>query len=83
MTNYMLTPSELAKRWRVSASKVLGFIHRGELKALNIAARPGGRPRFRINPADIAAFENRRSVHTVARSPPRKRKAASGVIDFF
>ena len=56
------SPPELARRWRVSPDKVVGWIRSGELAAFNVAARPGGRPRWRVSPEAMAAFEAARSA---------------------
>ena len=52
-----LTPPELARRWGVSPDKILAFIRSGELRAVNAAASPNGRPRWLIDLADLAVFE--------------------------
>lgn len=59
-----LTPPELAKRWGVAHNKVLDFIHSGELRAIDLASPASTKPRFRIDVADIAAFEERRRAKT-------------------
>ena len=77
-----LSPPELAHRYGVDVKKILCWIRRGELPAVNLAADPHGRPRFRINESDIAVFEARRAV-----SPPppkmRRRRIDPSVIQFF
>jgi excisionase family DNA binding protein len=79
-----LTPPEVAARLRVSADKVLGWIAAGELPAVNVAARPGGRPRWRIDAAALRAFEARRSSQPAAPVPePRRKRQAAEVIQFF
>ena len=79
-----VTPPQLARRWGVSADKVLTFIRSGELPAMNLAMRQGGRPRYRIDEGDIADFELRRTVQA---SPPKarsgRRKRPNEVIEFF
>jgi hypothetical protein len=50
------TPPALAERWGVSPEKVIGFITRGELLAVNFAERLDGRPRWRISEEAIEAF---------------------------
>lgn len=57
-----LTPPELARRWKVSADKVLHWIRSGQLRAINAATDPGGKPRYLIDIADIAAFEEKRKA---------------------
>jgi hypothetical protein len=68
-----LTPPQVAKLWGVSPEKVIGFIRRGELRAVNLASRLGGRPRYRIDPRDMEAFERARTA--IPKLSPRKRKA--------
>ena len=54
------TPPQVAKRFRVHAAKVLGWINRGELRAVNIADREGGRARWRIASESLDDFLRRR-----------------------
>jgi hypothetical protein len=62
---------------------VIGWIRSGELRAIDVSSRPGlGRPRHRIDPADLVAFENRR-VATPDPKPKRRRKRDGNVIQFF
>jgi len=79
-----LTPPELAARLRVKPSKVLGWIKTGELPALDVG---NGRkkPRFRISPEAIAAFEAARTSRPPAPAPAarRRRRTDPGVIQFF
>ena len=79
-----LTPVQIAKRYGVSADKVRGWIYSGELRAINVATRPGGRPRYAIDEADLLEFESRRQVQP-QENPPRSRrtKAPGNVIEFF
>ena len=81
-----LTPPELAARLGVKADKVVAWIRSGELRALNAATKPGGRPRWLIDEADVAAFEARRAAQPVPRCTgrtPRRRPAEAGVIEFY
>jgi hypothetical protein len=57
-----LTPPKLARRWGVSTNKILFFIGTGELRALNLARRPNGRPRYVIDIEDVQKFERARTV---------------------
>jgi excisionase family DNA binding protein len=57
-----LTPSEVAKKLRVSPAKVRAWIERGELTAFNVADRIGGRPRWRITPEAFAERGRRREA---------------------
>ncbi len=78
----LLTPPDLARRWGVSPDKIRAWIESGELRAINLAARLGGRPRWRIDPAAVAEFEERRRATSTPRTPRRRRKDTE-VIDFF
>jgi len=57
-----LTPPELARRYGVEPCKVIAWIRNGELRAMNVARRPNGRPRFLIDEDDVARFEQARST---------------------
>jgi len=83
MTTSAITPPALTRRYAISADKVVAWIRTGELRAINIAAKPGGRPRWRIAEADIEIFELRRSATPTTKTTRRKRRAAPGVIEFF
>jgi hypothetical protein len=79
-----LTPPQLAARWGVSSDKVLHLIRTGQLRALNVAADPGGRPRWRIPVEAVLAFEQARAAGAPAPSGRQRRRAAVGdVIPFF
>jgi excisionase family DNA binding protein len=77
-----LTPPEVARRYGVSAEKVVAWIRTGELRAINLALRRSGRPRWRIDHADLLAFESRRAA---VPSPPtsRRRRKSPDVIEYF
>lgn len=81
----MFTPPQLAKRYGVTADKVVRWILAGELAALNLATTTIGRPRFKISPEAVEAFERRRAVLSppAGRSPCRRRKTQAGVKEFF
>ena len=77
-----LTPPQVARRWGVKAEKVRGWIVAGELRAIDVAAKRSGRPRYRVHEADLLIFERRREV----KPPPkvqRRKRAPADVIEFF
>jgi len=82
VTHPYLTPPAVARRFAVDPSKVLTWIRRGELRAVNVATHTGGRPRYRISPADLAVFEAARAAGPQPKITRRRRKDA-GVIQFF
>ena len=52
----MLTPKQVAERHSVDVDNVLAWIRSGELPAINVGKR-NGRPRYRVDVVDLAAFE--------------------------
>ncbi len=78
-----LTPPKAARLYGVSPVKILSWIRNGELRAFNAATSATGRPRWLIDEADLAAFEQRRAAQPPPAAAPRRRKAAAGVIEFF
>jgi hypothetical protein len=77
-----ITPPALAAQWGVDVAKILHWIRSGELRAVNLATDPNGRPRYAIDQADILAFELSRQVQP---PPPRvrRRRADPAVHQFF
>ena len=71
-----LVPPEIATRLRVSPEKVLGWIHRGKLCAINVSN--GIRPRHRISPDDLEAFLKRREVQPPPRIQRRRQMPPEG-----
>jgi excisionase family DNA binding protein len=59
-----LSVRDVAEALGVNATKVIGWINRGELRAVNVAARTGAgcRPRWRITEKDFKCFEASRTV---------------------
>jgi excisionase family DNA binding protein len=80
-TRTKLSPPELAGRWGISVDKVLAWIRRGELRAINIALSATGRPRWRIDLQDVREFEHRRAATPPA--PARQRRRAQEVVEYF
>jgi hypothetical protein len=82
ITRY-LSPADVAERYGCKASKVILWILAGELRAVNAAANRNGRkPRWKISPADLAAFEASRSCQPEAKPAPRRRKLEN-VTEYF
>ena len=76
----MLTPPEVAKIERVDPETVRKWIKAGELVAFSVADRDG-QPRWRIRPADLRAFEERRQA--IPPAPVKKRRTAKVDRDFI
>ena len=77
-----MTPPEVACVYGVKPATVIGWIRAGELRAIDIARRGAKRPRYRIDPADLAVFENGRAVEAPTK-PKRRSTKRQDVIEFF
>ena len=78
-----LSVRDLCKRFAVSEHTVLGWIRSGELRAVNVGRKlVSKRPRWRITPEALEAFELLRTP-----TPPlpktKRRKQAADVIEFY
>ena len=78
-----MTPPEVAQYLRVGRDKVLGFIRRGELPALNVASESSTRPRYVIRPEDIEVWVCRLSVPAQVPTPRRRRRAGKPTREWF
>lgn len=74
-----LTPSQIAKRLRVRKERVLDWIRKGTLPALNLGTT---RPRFKVRPADLERFEAERAVAITPR-PQRSEPTPADVIEYY
>ena len=76
-----LTVAALCRRWKVGPDKIYGFLRRGELVGVNVAANTSARPQWRVTPESVAAFEGRR---TSAPPPkPHRRRRQTAATDFY
>lgn len=74
----------LARQEGIGPKKIIEWIRTGELRAINLARKPDGRPRYAIDDADWEAFERSREVKPDA-PPVRKlqRRASADTKEFF
>ncbi len=70
-------------RYAVGEHTVLGWIRRGELKAINVARKPGCRPKWRITEEALAAFEAMRTPTPPPAPTRRKRQQSSDIVDRY
>ncbi|NQU21955.1 MAG: helix-turn-helix domain-containing protein [Candidatus Nealsonbacteria bacterium] len=77
-----LSPPAVAKLYGVKADTARGWIYSGELPAIDVSSRGSKRPRFRIDPDDLPAFELRRSV-VPAKKATRRRRQQAGITEYF
>jgi excisionase family DNA binding protein len=76
-----LSVRDLCERYGVSEGTVLGWIKRGELKALNVGRRPGAKkPRWRITQQALEQFELARTRTPPPRRARRRKKRPTDTI---
>lgn len=79
-----LTPPQLAQRYGVKVTKVLTWIATGQLRALNVATKVTGRPRWRITPEAIDAFETSRTAQAQpAKASRRRQRQPADYVTYF
>jgi len=69
-------------RYGASEATVRGWIRQGDLLALNVARRLGGRPTWCITENALEDFEKLRASRPAV-APPRPRKHYAEVFDFI
>lgn len=79
----MLTPPEVARRFGVASDKVLHWIHTGQLRAVNTAHDPTGRPRFRVSVEALRQFEESRMTRPPIKRRRRRREAVAAGKEYF
>jgi hypothetical protein len=78
------TPRELAERYRTDVHCILAAIKSGELRALNLAHPGSRRPRWRISPEALEAFEAARTSRPPVKAERRRRAVRmANVIQFI
>jgi hypothetical protein len=75
------TVAGLCRRWKVGPDKIRGFLRRGELVGVNVAANLSGRPLWRISVEEVERFEQRRSSAPTPK--PQRRRKRSYAIDYY
>lgn len=81
MSRSKVTVPQLAREWGADVKTVRAWIRTGQLRAIDACVKPGGRPRYLIDRADILAFENARTVQPHNRKP-RRRRVPDHIIEF-
>jgi transposase len=73
---------DICERFAVGEHTVLGWIRRGELRAIDVSRKQGGRPKWRVTPQALDVFELAR---TATPPPPRTRRKRpqADVIEFY
>ena len=74
---------DICKRFGVGEHTVLAWIKSGELVAINVSRRLGGRPRWRFTVEAIQAFETLRAAMPAQPRSRRRRTKAADVLSFI
>jgi excisionase family DNA binding protein len=77
---------DICDRYGVHEATVLGWIHRGELRAVNVGREPGKqKPRWRITQAALDAWEALRTTTPPQPKIRRRRKTETQqpVVNFY
>ncbi|EKK02315.1 hypothetical protein RBSH_02351 [Rhodopirellula baltica SH28] len=84
MPTQFFTPPQFAELLGVKSDKVLAWIHRGELVAINCASDPNGeRPRWRIPDDEAGKFLLRRRHGASTPTTKRKRRVTPAIVSHF
>jgi len=78
-----LTIREFARRHRMGPDRVRGMVQRGELGAVNTAARRCGKPRCIILPEHVAAWVAAHQATTATPKPAPRRRRQAGLTDYY
>jgi len=82
MADHALTVRQVAEQLAIGQHGVLALIRSGELRAVDVSQRSGGRPRWRIMPDDLEAFVSRRT-HQPRAPQRRRRRRSTHVTEYF
>jgi hypothetical protein len=77
------TPPEVARAWGMKPATIIALIRSGELRAIDVARRGSRRPRYRIDKADLIAYEQSRAAVPTTKVQRRRRRQPEVIIDFF
>jgi hypothetical protein len=77
------TVNDIMQRYEVSQHTVLEWIDSGELRAVDVSRKRGGKPRWRITVQALEAFEQSRTKTPAPPPSPRRRKRQDDVIEFI
>lgn len=79
-----LTVAAVAMQLGVAEDQVLSWIHRAELRAIDVSKNRSRRPRWRIKPEDLESFlATRYQTEKPQAKPKRRKKQDERVIQFF
>lgn len=74
---------DLIRRYKVGEHTVLGWIRNGELSAINVSKRPGGKPQWRVTEVALAEFELLRTKTPPQPRSTRRKLPSTPMIQFY
>jgi excisionase family DNA binding protein len=77
------SPPTYAKEIAIKVDKVYSLIAAGEITAVNVAADPRGKPRYRISRTEWERWLESRSTKPPEPKPRRRRRAATPAKEYF
>ena len=83
MIDTAMTPPDVARRLGVKSAKVLNWIARGELRAVNLSESRDGRPRWKILTAALDEVLASRASTPPAPEPQRRRRREVGKKRYY
>jgi len=78
-----MTPPQLARMIGRKVGVVYAWIHSGELRAINVAKKQGGNPRYLIREADWQEFEKKRQFQPAQVPAPARRMRGGKPKNYF
>lgn len=83
MSDRHLKPKKIATRYGVKIDTVYVWIQSGELPAIDVSCKRGGRARYAISAAGLAEFEAKRAIQKPAKAARRRKKQPTGIHEYF
>lgn len=82
MNDRAFTVRDLCERYGIGEHTVLGWIRSRELRAIDVSRNRRGKPRWRVTPEALEAFE---LIRTPSPPPPRKRrrKPPADLVEYY
>ena len=74
---------DICDRYHVGEHTVLGWIRRGELKAINVARSGSSRPKWRVTQESLDAFESLRTPAPPLPQTRRRKRQPLDVVDRY
>lgn len=83
MNDRALSVKDICQRFGVGEHTVLQWIRSGDLTAIDVSRNRGGKPKWRITPEALAAFELSRMYSPPPKPTRRNKNQSMDVIKFY